>query len=39
MPFLGFTDKIIKWNTSYPSNKKFIISMDNAYSDKASISK
>ena len=37
MPFLGFTDETIKWYTSYLSNRKFIISMENAYSDKASI--
>ena len=37
MPFLGFTDETIKWYTSYLSNKKFIIGIENAYSDKASI--
>ena len=37
MPFLGFTDKTIKWCTSYLSNRKLVISMENAYSDKASI--
>ena len=37
MPFLGFTDETIKWYTSYLSNRKFIISTENAYSDKASI--
>ena len=37
MPFLGFTDDTIKWYTSYLSNRKFIISMKNANSDKASI--
>ena len=37
MPFLGFTDETIKWYTSYLSNRKFIISMENANSDKASI--
>ena len=36
MPFLGFTDEEIKWYTSYLSNRKFIISMENANSDKAS---
>ena len=36
MPFLGFTDETIKWYT-YLSNRKFIISMENGYSDKASI--
>ena len=37
MHFLGFTDETIKWCTSYLSNRKFIISMENAYSDKASV--
>ena len=37
MPFLGFTDKTIKWYTSYLSNIKFIISIKNACSDKTSI--
>ena len=37
MSFLGFTDETIKWYTSYLSNRKFIISMENANSDKASI--
>ena len=37
MPFLDFTDETIKWYTSYLSNRKFIISMENAYSDQASI--
>ena len=37
MPFLGFTDETIKCYTSYLSNRKFIISMENAYSDKSSI--
>ena len=37
MLFLGFTDETIKWYTSYLSNRKFIISMENANSDKASI--
>ena len=37
MPFLVFTDEIIKWYTSYLSNRKFIISMENANSHKASI--
>ena len=36
MPFLGFTDEIFKWYTSYLSNRKFIISMENANSNKAS---
>ena len=35
MPFLGFTDETMKWYTSYFSNTKFIISIENAYSDKA----
>ena len=35
--FLGFTDETIKWCTSYLSNRKFIISIENAYLDKASI--
>ena len=37
MLFLGFTDETIKWYTSYLSNRKFIISIENTYSDKASI--
>ena len=37
MSFLCFTDEIIKWYTSYLSNRKFIISIENAYSDKAPI--
>ena len=37
MHFLGLTDKTVKWYTSYLSNRKFIISMENAYSDKAAI--
>ena len=37
MFFLSFTDETIKWYTSYLSNRKFIISMENANSDKASI--
>ena len=37
MPFLGFTDETIKWHTSDLSNRKFIISIENAYLDKASI--
>ena len=37
MPFLGFTDETIKWYTSYLSNRKCIISMENEDSDKASI--
>ena len=36
MPFLGFTDKTISCYT-YLSNKKFITSIENAYSDKVSI--
>ena len=36
MPFLGFTETI-KWYTSYLSNRKFIFSMENANSDKWSI--
>ena len=30
MAFLGFTDEAIKWYTSYLSNRKFIICMENA---------
>ena len=37
MSFLGFTDDTIKSYTSYLSNRKFIISIENAYSDKVSI--
>ena len=38
MPFLGFIDEAIKWYASYLSNRKFIISMENAnLDDKASI--
>ena len=37
MSFLGLTDEIIKWHASYLSNIKFIISIENAYLDKASI--
>ena len=37
MPFLGFTDETIKRYTSYCLNRKFIISMENANSDKVSI--
>ena len=37
MPFLSFTNETIKWYTSYLSNRKFIISMENANSDKASM--
>ena len=36
MPFLGFTDKTISCYT-YLSNKNFIASIENAYSDKVSI--
>ena len=36
-PFLCFTNETIKWYTSYLSNRQFIISIENAYSDKASI--
>ena len=36
MPFPGFTDETIKWYTSNLSNRKFIISMENANSDKTS---
>ena len=36
MPFLDFTDERIKRCTSYLSNRKFIISIEN-YLDKASI--
>ena len=35
--FLSFTDETIKWYTSYLSNRNFIISIKNEYSDKASI--
>ena len=37
MFFLSFTDETIKWYTSCLSNRKFIISMENANSYKASI--
>ena len=37
MSFLGFTNETIKWYTSYLPNRKFIISMEHAYSDKVSI--
>ena len=37
MSFLGFTDETIKWYTSYLSNRKFIMGMENANSDKVSI--
>ena len=37
MPFLDFTDETIKWYSSYLSNRRFIISMENANPDKASI--
>ena len=37
MPFLGFTEKVIKWYTSYVLIRKFIISMEKASSDKVSI--
>ena len=37
MPFLGFTDETILWYTSYLANRKFIIKIERAYSDKASI--
>ena len=37
MLFLGFTDETIKWYTSYLSNRKFFISMENANSDKVSL--
>ena len=33
MDFLGFTDETINWYT-YPSNIKFIIIIENKYSDK-----
>ena len=36
IPFLDFTDETINWHTSNISNRKFIISIENAYSDKAS---
>ena len=31
------TDEIIKWYTSYLPNRKFITSIENAYSDKTSV--
>ena len=37
MLFLVSTDETIKWYTSSLSNRKFIISIENAYSDKALI--
>ena len=37
MHFLGFTDETIKLFTSYLSNRKFIIIIENSSSDKASI--
>ena len=37
MLFLGFTDETIKWYTSCLSNRKLIISMENAYSNKPTI--
>ena len=37
MLFLGFTDETVKWCTSYLSNRKFIISTENAYLDKVAI--
>ena len=39
MPFLGSADETIKWYVSYLSNRKFIISMENANLDKASITR
>ena len=35
--FIRFTDETIKWYTSYLPNAKFIISIESANSDKASI--
>ena len=37
MLFLGFTDETIKYYTSYLSNGKFIVGIENEYSDKTSI--
>ena len=37
MPFLGFTEKVIKWYTSYVLIRKFMISMEKASPDKVSI--
>ena len=37
MSFLGFTDDTIKRYTSYLLNRKFIIRIEIAYSDKTSI--
>ena len=34
---LGFTDKTIKRCSSYHSNRKFVISIENTYSDNPSI--
>ena len=39
MPCLGFTDETVKWYTSYLSNRKCIISMQNVNSDKSSITR
>ena len=36
MPFQGLTDETMKWYTSYLSNRKFVNSMENANSHKAS---
>ena len=35
--FLCFTDETSKWNTSYFSNRQLNISIENTYSNKASI--
>ena len=34
---LRCTDETVKWYTSYPSHRKFVINIENAYWDKASI--
>ena len=39
MPFLGLTHETSKWYTSYLSNKKLIISIENVYLDKASVTR
>ena len=39
MPCLGFTDETVKGYTSYLSNRKCIISMQNVNSDKSSITR
>ena len=37
MSFLGFINETIKWYTSHLPNRKFIISIKNAYLGKASM--